>query len=367
VAEQDEKLIDRIYEAAVVPEQWPSVMGELSAISDAAGALILTRSRFKDQVIGTPDAVRIFTEGVAEGWQGERNPRAPRLFGTRHAGFLNDLDVFTREEIDREPYFTEFLRPRGLGWGAATAIEVPTGDMIAFDVERTFARGPVERPIIQRLDNLRPHLARAALVSARLGFDRARAATEALGVIGLAAAVLGANHRPIVANELLEALMPDVIIEGRQRLVLAVRSADALFAEALERMCLGDPGGVRSIPIAARKGQPPTIVHVVPIRGVAHDLFVGAASIVVVTPVLPREVPTAEVLQGLYDLTPAEARVARGIAEGRTIEAIADGLSRSHETIRGQLKTTLGKTGLSRQAELAALLAGRTIPDPPER
>ena len=52
-----------------------------------------------------------------------------------------------------------------------------------------------------------------------------------------------------------------------------------------------------------------------------------------VTPVVPSEVPTAEVLQGLFDLTPAEARVARGIGEGRTIETIAMAFGTSRETV----------------------------------
>ncbi len=82
------------------------------------------------------------------------------------------------------------------------------------------------------------------------------------------------------------------------------------------------------------------------------------------TPVVPAEVPKAEVLQGLFDLTPAEARVARGIAECQSVEGIADLLGVSRETIRTQLKAVLAKTGTGRQVELAALLAGsHIVPD----
>ncbi|WP_072392822.1 helix-turn-helix transcriptional regulator [Hyphomicrobium sp. CS1BSMeth3] len=358
-----DRLIDRIYEAGVVPEQWPAVLDDLTKLADGAGALILSRSRFQEHFIGTPEAVRIFAGAVAEGWQGERNPRAPRLFGAKHAGFLTDLDVFTREEIEREPYFTEFLRPLGLGWGAATAIEVPSGDVIAFDVERSFERGPIERPVVERLDELRPHLARASMLSARLAFERSRAAALALEHVGLPAAVLGRKMHILAANPSLEAMMPGVVQDRSARVALVDHNADALLAEALSRLALSDDlRGVRSIPIPARQEQPPLIVHLVPIRLGANDVFSSASAILVLTPVVPAEVPTADVLQGLFDLTAAEARVARSIAQTQTIESIADNLGVSRETVRSQLKAVLAKTGTARQVDLAALLAGSRIP-----
>jgi DNA-binding CsgD family transcriptional regulator len=81
----------------------------------------------------------------------------------------------------------------------------------------------------------------------------------------------------------------------------------------------------------------------------------------IATPVDRGSVPTAEVLQGLFDLTPAEARVARGIGEGRTIDAIALASGVTRETVRTQLAAVLAKTGLNRQAELVALLSGKSL------
>ena len=104
------------------------------------------------------------------------------------------------------------------------------------------------------------------------------------------------------------------------------------------------------------------IVHLVPIRGAAHDVFAQAIAILIVTPVVQAEVPTPELLQGLFDLTPAEARVARGIGEGRTVETIAAAFGISRETVRNQLKAVMAKTGLRRQVELAGLLAGNKLP-----
>ena len=45
---------------------------------------------------------------------------------------------------------------------------------------RRTERGPFERAVVQKLDGLRPHLARSALMSARLQLERARIASETL-------------------------------------------------------------------------------------------------------------------------------------------------------------------------------------------
>ena len=50
-----------------------------------------------------------------------------------------------------------------------------------------------------------------------------------------------------------------------------------------------------------------------------------------------------------------------GIGERQTVDAIAEGLGISRETVRTQLKAVLAKTGATRQADLAALLAGSRI------
>jgi len=186
-----------------------------------------------------------------------------------------------------------------------------------------------------------------------------RAAAEALGLIGLSAAVLGPRGQLLAANRLFENLIPSVVRERAERLAFADSAADALFAEALApAIPPGAAGALCSIPIRSRRERPPMIAHLVPLGSAAHDIFAGVSGILIVTPLTLRAPPNAEVLQVLFDLTPAEARVARGIGEGRTVEAIAETFGLSRETIRSQLKAVLGKTGLGRQADLVAMLAG---------
>jgi DNA-binding CsgD family transcriptional regulator len=167
----------------------------------------------------------------------------------------------------------------------------------------------------------------------------------------------------LAVNGALERLMPSVLQDRRDRLRLSDGAADVLFGDALTRRRLvSGPVGANSIPVAATDEHPPMIVHLLPIRGAAHDIFLQAASLLVITPVDRAVVPTAKVLQGLFDLTPAEARVAREISEAQTVEALAVSAGVSVETVRSQLKAVLSKTGLSRQQELINLLAGTMLP-----
>jgi DNA-binding CsgD family transcriptional regulator len=61
-------------------------------------------------------------------------------------------------------------------------------------------------------------------------------------------------------------------------------------------------------------------------------------------------------LVSVYSLTPSEAQVAISLANGHSIDEIADSSNHSSHTIRSQLKSVFRKTGVSRQSELIKLL-----------
>jgi DNA-binding CsgD family transcriptional regulator len=62
------------------------------------------------------------------------------------------------------------------------------------------------------------------------------------------------------------------------------------------------------------------------------------------------------VLQSLYDLTPAETRLAVEMANGRDLDEISEHFGISKHTVRAQLKAVFQKTDTRRQAELVKLL-----------
>ena len=185
----DSQLIDRIYECSFAPEFWPGVLDELAKIADAPGGHLFTAST---KVLNwTASAIfRDTMERFANSDLVTRGQRCTRLCGARHAGFLTEYDLYTDEELGADPFYHDMLLPLGYGWGAGTAIPLPTGDTLFVTLERKHVRGPVESAIVQKLDALRPHLARSALMSAQLQLERARAASETLALIGLPALVV---------------------------------------------------------------------------------------------------------------------------------------------------------------------------------
>ena len=66
--------------------------------------------------------------------------------------------------------------------------------------------------------------------------------------------------------------------------------------------------------------------------------------------------PPVELVQSLFDLTPAEARVARSLAAGKSVDDIAADGGTSANTIRTQVRGVLEKTGCKRQVDIVALL-----------
>jgi DNA-binding CsgD family transcriptional regulator len=128
-------------------------------------------------------------------------------------------------------------------------------------------------------------------------------------------------------------------------------------------------GEARAIPLAAAARLPPSVVHVFPVQGAIQDTAdaEAASCIVVITTVSRPRIASAKVLQDLFDLTPAEARVAHGIAAGKTVHDLAREAGLALGTIRQQLKSVFSKTGVSRQADLVALLVGSALSFPGRR
>jgi DNA-binding CsgD family transcriptional regulator len=119
-----------------------------------------------------------------------------------------------------------------------------------------------------------------------------------------------------------------------------------------------------SIPVPRVADNAPFVAHVLPLRGAGLDVFTGATSLLYITPLAQQNPLAAGLLQALFDLTPAEARVAGLIAEGQSVDSITDSLQVSTNTVRTQLKSVFAKTGVGRQAELATLLSAHALRTP---
>jgi DNA-binding CsgD family transcriptional regulator len=350
----DQDLVDRIYECSLVPELWPGILDELGRIAEApGGSLFITKAKVQywtASPIIRERAGRMVNEGWF--WRGQLVSRA---VAARHAGFLTEVDIFTPEELDQEPIYRDFWRPQGAGWAVGTVLPIPTGENVIFVLTRRTERGPVERDVVHKLDELRPHLARSALLSARLQLERARIASETLAALGLPALVLNEQGKVLAVNSLIEALTGYVQWRAQDRVSLKDKAADKLLRDAMAAIDVAG-GSVRSFPVRDRGAEAMMVAHVIPIRLSARDIFVRCAAALILTPVTLPQAPPVELVQSLFDLTPAEARVARSLAAGETVDAIASARGVSQNTVRDQVRGILEKTGCHRQVDIVALL-----------
>lgn len=357
-------LIDRIYEAAFVPELWSSVLEAAGDLSGSAnGALFVfneaapIRGRFSDASPRSAEALKdvrpLFDKFLgSDSWK--IFPGVMRMYEIQPARFVQVEDFMTPEEIANDPQRIA-ARSVGIGVNLCTAVPLPTGELVTIVFQRWLKDAGYDQAAIERVDALRPHFARAGMMAARLRLEQARAAVETLETIGLAAAVLSAPGRVMTANALLEEMRTTFIAAAHGRIALAHPAANALFQEAIAHN--RSDRVVRSIPIPAAEGQQPLVVHLLPLRRAAHDIFAGADMLVTATPVSASAiVPSPSILAGLFDLTPAEARLAAALSQGRPLKDAASDSNITFKSGRTYLERIFAKTGTHQQSELVALL-----------
>jgi DNA-binding CsgD family transcriptional regulator len=332
----------------------------MAEIAEGEGTLLFADTTSDVQWTCSPAIRQAVERWANDGWAAH-NSRGQRLVPIREPRFLTDLDVFTRDELERDPYYTEFLRPNGLGWCVGTSIHSPSGDTLVFSVEKAHHKGPVDRGTAALLDGLRPHLARSALLSARIGLERARATVETLQTLGFPAVVLSRKGQVITMNTRFAACAPAIAVGARDEIRFSNLALHGMFDEALTAVQSGSQAQAgRSFPIPAAAGQAAMIAHLLPLRGNALDIFSGAIALMFVTPLVRQNAPQPALLEALFDLTPAEARIASSLVEGRSVAEIAKAQGIMQNSVRGQLKSIFAKTGVHRQAELVSLLALQT-------
>lgn len=351
-------LLDLVYEAAVIPERWRDVCGRLAEHTGSFSCALITVDLHGDlRWISTPNIDDALNAYAASDLRFQ-NVRPQRKLSNGVIGFERDIDVMTLEEIENDPIYRSFMRPIGLGWTMGDTVAEPSGHIIIFDLIRSMASGPHSKADLDAMAPLRGALMRAALMTSRLAFREARSMTDSLGLLGLAALVVDQHGAVLAMNDEMETQSPVMRTGARNRLVIGNPVIHAMVHDALGRISARAAPTVQSIPVPGDESSGPRIIHVVPVRRAARDIFTRAAAVVIVTPVGAAGVLEVGILSGLFDLTTSEARVAREIAAGATPDDAAVRLGISLETVRSHLKRIFAKTGTRRQAELARLLTG---------
>jgi DNA-binding CsgD family transcriptional regulator len=353
---------DLFYEAALIPEFWPKACEALAAEVGAATATIFAIDHFgTHRFVCTPN-IREGIERFSADPRRFDNVRPARALERFPFTFVREREFITEEELATDVVLNAFIKPIGLHWSAGCAFQEPTGHIFMFDLLRRAGMDHYSDAEIAHLNAIKPDLARSIYLASRLAFNEARTMTSTLSLLGLPSAVIGVSRRVLSANPRFEQLAPRVRIAARDQLTLDNPATADLIRDALARLAAGATPRVQSIPMPPVDEAAPLILHLLPVRRAALDIFARGLAILVVTEVGAVGPPDMRVLAGLFDMTPAEVRIAREIATGKSVEQIAAAGGNSTETVRTHLKRIMSKTGTRRQGELIQLLLGLSAP-----
>ncbi len=349
-----EALIDRIYEAAGTPELWPEVLQSLgdTANSDGAVLMVLPPVGMPRWIASPTLEQRLRHHTTTASWRGSGRTAQWRTLA--HAGFMRDVDLVPGSHDGRP---CEVDAPF---WQVGTTIPLATGDVAIITAERRARTGPHEAAILPRLDALRPHLARACQLGAQFGCERTRVATMTLNQIGLPAAVLSASGRVLTMNARMQE-REEVLPPGQHGGLLFKSLINSKLLQDAIGNVVGGRHATQSMPVRGYSDHRPQIAHVMRLDRHPGDVFGASAVLLVLVHVGAWAVPDDGLLNLLFDLTPAEARLLQALAGGSRLQSYAESVGVQTSTVRTQLTSIFNKTGTKRQAELLSIVASLSM------
>ena len=345
---------DELLAAALLDQDWRH---GLDRLAEAAGAGGVTIIRFYD---GRPGAFLSSTEWAnadAELFSGHAPP-SPRQFYPDSAfrnGFVTDQDLYTADELRRDPYYQEFLRPRGVFWHAKCRLHYGHGDRISLSLKRALKLGAYGHGDVAALNSVLPHLLTAGRIARRV------LQAEATGM----ARVL---QRPgdLVFHLDTKGWVRQAHDEARGRSTLPaalarVGAVDQARLASLDRAVMAAVGVPQRPALLALTDSDGAsrLLNLVPIVGRAREVFCETAALAILTD--PRAsrgglVSEFRMLRQAFDLTGREAQIAALLARGQSVARIAGNLGLQPGTVRTHLKSVLSKSGAHRQGEFIALV-----------
>jgi DNA-binding CsgD family transcriptional regulator/PAS domain-containing protein len=360
-------LVEALYRASLEPAEWAGALGLLGAYVAGRG--------------GGAHAALAFAEGPDTGWILASEPtvseRAYDLQARRHplipsaASPADDAVIDARRWASAESLATTSLAREVLPDGSVhglTAVLHQSPQLLA--VAHVIGRDGEAwgDDASARFASMSGHLGRALEVYVQLRRARTHAAIERslLDQLAVGALVLdprGALTRSNPSARALLARGDGLYLDGdllRCETDRADRALRAVIAEGLAARP-GDPAETRLLLVPRRSGRRPFILFLSPVFGATSDG--SPTGLTVLLRDADTLLPEAEVLLArLFELTPSEVRVALGIAQGSSPQALAEHLGLSVETVRSHLKRVFFKTATRGQADLVRLVLGEMPP-----
>ncbi len=360
-----------IAEAAFNPAKWKDVCDGMASLVSGEGAVLIPadvanrsfQSSKNRKSIGLPRSAGIdhlITVYEADGWH-KKDLRIKGLPAVLRRGYTIDSDCIEYDEIQRSPFYQDFLRPAGLLWFVGVGIQVESS-VWCLSVIRHLQTEQFSEQEIQEVLTYRDMLSHSAGIARQLGNVRVRAAADILEQHGLCAIAIDATGKAVSVSPSAERHFADTlqIIGGK----LHARNANA--AAALNRLIDSVCGKVLlaanpQVVLARTNGKPPLVLYACKLPEAEKDVFQPAIALIVISDPEQRHEPSCDLLMDYFGFTRAEACLAVALMGGASIENYAISHGISSVTVRNHLQGLLRKTATHRQADLISTL-NRVIP-----
>lgn len=352
---------EAFYEASTLQEPWENALELASQAWLADGVMISTYPECIGGLFCSPGLDDLRAKFLAEKWYKHdiRTTRSIPLL-RKGGGIVTDFDLFTADELQRLPFYSDFLKPLELGWFAGTILGETGGALITLSLHRRKGKDPFSRDELAVLRRDLPHLRRAARLASHNRMIYAESLSESLGRFASGAILIDRLGRVLRVSEKAEAYLGQSLQITSSRLKSPYRERNKalqeLIASATRPILEGTDSGPASI-LLHRPHHLPLIVSSHPIVRQASDVFQGARALLLIDDPSEDRPLAKAILEQAFQLTPAELRIASALLKGLDTQQIANEHGIGTQTVRYHLKSIFLKTDTSHQAQLVSLLA----------
>jgi DNA-binding CsgD family transcriptional regulator len=338
--------------------KWNTAMEVVAAATGSFRAILLPVPQGKAPIIRLSESLRSTSEiNYLDGWVqcnlGYRG--VSKLLRDR---VISNFDCGTPVEIDCCSLHPGALERVSLPYFAG--VKVTTDDkLFCLVIQRSIQQGPFSGAGLKNLANISSALSRAATEARALGLARAEGALSAFSVLRWPAVLLDHDGQVIQMNQNAEHLLgDDVAIRGGQVASFANHATMVLDRElrAFKRSHLSiilKP----LMPLPRRGDRRPLLASALRLSAISQDVFALRQVILKFIDLDVHPQPSEIVLCRYFALSAAEARLAKGIATGKSLDVLANELAITTQTARHELKSVFAKLNVHRQPELVALLS----------
>ncbi len=354
--------IDLLYRAAFEPTLWRDALQSLARATGGMGAaMIPITPQSTAGLVVSPELQEANVEYEREWWR--HDSRVLRIYSRKlSGGVCCEAELFTEDELARDPLRQEFLRAYGIGAFAAQLVTPLPNFVVAFSVQRALEEGQFERRELETLKLLGKHAARALVISTYLAAARQLEQVLAGALTRCACGVLVINQdlKVVFANEAAEGAMGDGLCLSKGQLHAQSKEHRGalvrLLKSALEDSA--DATNLGTIAVPRPSGRRPLLVQAVPVSpssAVDGSMPTGAVALVIIVDPEEDDRPSPVEALRLLGLTRCEARLAALIGAGYSRGKAAEALGIAESTASDTIKQIYSKLDISRQSELVRL------------